>query len=607
MPIPLATGAASALVLGLPEKRCHNVYEEPHPNDPERQFALVETPGSLRRNTYANGNRGMWQTDGFASGKVLVPHGAVMATFDPATNTAGTLTGTLPGTDRGDAAFTENGAAFLFNGEICFSDGTYVRRATDGVLDDPNLAIGSTTTAVATGAFDYSINGTTYSKTAVVAGTAPGNDVVPLGKYGAVAFDIGIDGTIDAIEAPANATGYDTASAAVAALPVPADAHIRIGYVTASKSDGAFTFGTTALNAANTTVAYTDATVNTAFSDLLTDWDETGYSSIASLGQRVLATFGAKFMFGSVATSFDTLRTTSATNYYTAESSPDDLIAGRVLGELYYLFGTQTIEVWGLTGSADDPFALQGGMTQQVGCACRDGIVRTDNSLFFVDDAFNIRRLGNGGSPIVSEPWIAKALRAAGAANIIGNVYQDGGSTFPMWRTPSGCHVFNLLTNRWHTRGTNLTDTWRYTSVVTAGARVFVADATGQFDELSRDYTSESMIDASTMGTEIVREFTAFLNMPAFEAVPSIQLMGAKGVGTSTGQGADPLISMRMSFDNGNTWTSWRPRNLGAQGVYDEATIWRVNGSAVRNGVVFHFRKSDPVNTAYLAIEPVAA
>jgi hypothetical protein len=30
-----------------------------------------------------------------------------------------------------------------------------------------------------------------------------------------------------------------------------------MGYVTATKSDGAFTFGTTALNAANTTVAYT--------------------------------------------------------------------------------------------------------------------------------------------------------------------------------------------------------------------------------------------------------------------------------------------------------------------------------------------------------------
>lgn len=603
MRIPMATGAAAVQVVGLPEKRCHNLYEEPNPNDPEKPFVLIEAPGSLKRNTYGAACRGMWQADGFSSGKVLVAHGSTLATFDPATNTAGTLTGTLPGTDRGDAAFAENGAVLLFDGKMAFSDGTYVRRATDGVLDDPNLVIGSTTANVATGAFDYSINGTTYSKTAVVAGTAPGNDVVPLGKYGAVALDIGIDGTIDAIEAPANATGYATASAAAAALPVPADAHIRIGYVTASKSDGAFTFGTTALNAANTTVAYSDSAVNTAFSDLLTDAGATAYTSVATLGQRVLATFKNRFMFGTVGTSFDTLRTTSAINYYTAEQSPDDIIAGRVLGELYYLFNSKTIEVWGQTGSADDPMSLQQGMTQQIGCACRDGIVATDNSLFFVDDAFNVRRLGQGGSPIISEPWVSRKLREAGAANIVGKTYEDGGHIFVSYRTPSGCYIFDVLTNRWHTRGTNLTDTWRYTDIVTAGARVFVCDGAGQFDELSRDYTSESMANVSTMGTEIVREFTAFMSgAPDSYPVKSVRLESAKGVGISTGQGSDPVVSMRLSVDGGNTFTSWRDRKLGAIGVYDQRTIWRRNGRTELQGMLFQFQKSDPVKCAYLGV-----
>jgi hypothetical protein len=122
----------------------------------------------------------------------------------------------------------------------------------------PSLAIGSTAQNVANVAFYYSIGGTVYYKAAVAAGTAPGNDVVPQGKFGAVAFDIGVNGTIDAVEAPANATGYASALLAAAALPAPAADHARMGYVTATKSDGAFTFGTTALNAANSTVAYTD-------------------------------------------------------------------------------------------------------------------------------------------------------------------------------------------------------------------------------------------------------------------------------------------------------------------------------------------------------------
>lgn len=131
------------------------------------------------------------------------------------------------------------------------------------VVTKTGLAIGSTKSNVASAAFTYQISGVQYSKTAVAAGTVPGNDVVPQNKFGAVALDIDAAGTITAVEAPANATGYASAALAAAALPVAASTKARMGYVTAKKSDGAFTFGTTLFDAANTTVAYTDGT--TAF------------------------------------------------------------------------------------------------------------------------------------------------------------------------------------------------------------------------------------------------------------------------------------------------------------------------------------------------------
>lgn len=126
------------------------------------------------------------------------------------------------------------------------------------------LGIGSTPAYVATGAFWFDIAGVLYHKDAVPAGTAPGNDVIPEDKYGAVALDIGADGTIDAVEATGNEAGtYTTAALAVAGLPAVETAHRRLGYVTAMKSDGAFTFGTTSLVAANTTVAYTSTVAST--------------------------------------------------------------------------------------------------------------------------------------------------------------------------------------------------------------------------------------------------------------------------------------------------------------------------------------------------------
>lgn len=129
----------------------------------------------------------------------------------------------------------------------------------NGMLSSAALGIGTTASDVATGLCLYTVGGIVYTKAAVAAGTPPGNDVIPIGTYGAVALDIGADGVIDAVEATDNATGYGSAALAAAGLPAVGADHVRMGYVTASKSDGAFTFGTTLLDAANTTVAYTSS------------------------------------------------------------------------------------------------------------------------------------------------------------------------------------------------------------------------------------------------------------------------------------------------------------------------------------------------------------
>jgi len=596
----LAFSAAKPLVPYLPEKFCHNVYAEPNPNNPVQPMALMEAPGSLRRNTFASACRGMWQADGHASGRVLIGQGTTLSTFNPADNTVSSLTGSIAGTERGDCAFTEQQAMFLFNGQPYISDGTYIRRASDGVTVDPNLAIGSTPANVATGAFSYSINGTVYNKTAVAAGTAPGNDVVPLGLYGAVALDIDAAGTITAIEAPANATGYSSAASAAAALPTVLTTRVRIGYVTASKSDGAFTFGTTSLAAANTTVAYTGSPVNTGFTELLADHGQTVFTSVAAVGQRFLLTYGSRFCFTEVLDGF----ATTSLNYYTAESSPDALIAGRVVSNVYCRFVTRTIEPWVQSGDSDDPFAVQEGMIQQVGCISRDSIVSADNTLFFVDDAFNPCRLGSGSSVILNpeDPWFSDQLQSAGAADIIGMGYEDRAHSFVGWRTSTGCVFHDVLTKSLHTRGTLNTNTWRYTTIVEAAARVFVMDGTGQFDELSRDYLSESMVNTTTMGTQIQRLMTAILPAPARMAVSLVDLMCATGIGLVSGQGSNPLIEMRLSTDNGNTWTTWRSCSMGVIGAYSQRVRWRRCGRVGYQGMVFQFRKSDPVKGAYVDV-----
>ena len=166
--------------------------------------------------------------------------------------------GALVATSTVDCKIQESDDNVTYNDWLT---GSFTQVTTDGMTTSAALAIGTTTTNVSNGIFTYFIAGVPYSKPADAAGTAPGNDVIPMGKYGAVAFDIGSDNTIDYIEAAGNGAGYATAALATAGLADPGAGHVRIGSVTATKSDGAFTFGTTALNAANATVAYTQATL----------------------------------------------------------------------------------------------------------------------------------------------------------------------------------------------------------------------------------------------------------------------------------------------------------------------------------------------------------
>ena len=129
----------------------------------------------------------------------------------------------------------------------------------DIVLTETALAIGSATTCVSYSAFAYAINGTKYELTASATGksiTSAEITTIAQNKYGAIAFQVGTNGTVDIVQAPLNSTGYDSAALAAAALPAVAADHARMGYITVMDTAGAFTPGPTALSSGTVTEAY---------------------------------------------------------------------------------------------------------------------------------------------------------------------------------------------------------------------------------------------------------------------------------------------------------------------------------------------------------------
>ena len=124
-------------------------------------------------------------------------------------------------------------------------------------ITEPGLAIGVSDTAkVLHAAFDYAIQSKSYSKaTSEVALTG---DAVPAGLFGAWSLKIATDGTVTVTAAGNNGTGHLTPRIALDALSTSDGSSAYMGYVTVTKSDGAFTPDATALDAANVTATFTD-------------------------------------------------------------------------------------------------------------------------------------------------------------------------------------------------------------------------------------------------------------------------------------------------------------------------------------------------------------
>lgn len=443
-----------------------NYYMEPNGGDPNRPVRLVTTPGSVlldNSSTLTTAVRGLFQADGFASGKIVVPDGTTVRLYDASAATWSALTGSITGTDRVKAVFGEVQAGFLAGGSLFQSDGVSI-----AALSDADWAT------------------------------------------------------------------------------------------------------------------------------LLSDAGETAYTSIATMGQRLIASYGSRFGF-STALQFNTTTTLS---YYTAEYAPDGIVGLAVLNNVLMVFGTSTIQPWVETGDNDDPYSPIVGQELDRGCMCRDSIVKLDNGLAFIGDdrvpyimrGLNLQRLNP------QDPWVTRILKDTAASDVTCSVIEDDGHTFYVIRTPTKCMVHDLATQTWHLRQSYGQDSWDWLFHVTVDGAFYAAPEDTVLVKLSRAYKSDRMADASTFGTEIVRYFSAHLPVnQGSPAIGQIRVEGTKGIGLSSGQGSSPLLSLAISRDKGNTFGSYRDRSLGAIGEYGARTTWEQNGRADPEQAVLKFRISDPV------------
>ena len=295
-------------------------------------------------------------------------------------------------------------------------------------------------------------------------------------------------------------------------------------------------------------------------------------------------------------------------SFATAESYPDATLAVGVLNEELVFFGAASVEFWQTTTDANAPFQPIVGRGFQRGCAARDSVVFADNALFWVGDNRVVYRVGASAPLRVSSSSIEDKLRQCGdisavsawAATFEGHELYvltiPGVGSYAYDCSRIGAHEFDRGEwGEWRSWGR---DAFRGQVAIRTGDVTYVGDdAVGTIWSMQVGVYQDGP-------NPMVRQASAFIKVE--EGTPrcnNLVLHGVMGVGATVDPGADPIVEMRWSDDQGRTFVDWRKASLGRRGRYAGRAFWQRLDCMRAPGRLVEVRCADPVNVVFSHLE----
>jgi len=140
--------------------------------------------------------------------------------------------------------------------------------------------------------------------------------------------------------------------------------------------------------------------------------------------------------------------TIDALDFATAESLPDKAVAVRRLGDEFWIFGQENVEVWQPTGDQDAPFQRASGRNFERGCLYRDAVRRFDNTLVWVGDDYQVYR-ASSVPQVISDSGIAERIRKAAGPCSAWTFGIDGHSFYVLTIPGQGRFAYDAATQAW--------------------------------------------------------------------------------------------------------------------------------------------------------------
>lgn len=288
----------------------------------------------------------------------------------------------------------------------------------------------------------------------------------------------------------------------------------------------------------------------------------------------------------------------NALDITSADGAPDNLTTLIANNRELILPGTQTTERWyNAANSTGSPFSRSPQGFHPLGTTAQFSLSNQDNAPYMLAVDLTFRRLESQWARVSQFAIEGILQRMAVTSDCLALPYTQEGHLFISFTFANAGRtlVYDVSTNEWHERD-SIIDTvplsrWRVSAIFQCYGKQIVLDSTsGKVGILDPDVHTE-------WGEPQRLEFTF---QPVYARRNRLfhrrfELHVGAGVGTATGQGENPLATLFVSDDDGQTWRSRDVRSLGAMGKYQARLNWWGLGSA--RDRVYRIAMSDPVQS----------
>jgi len=290
--------------------------------------------------------------------------------------------------------------------------------------------------------------------------------------------------------------------------------------------------------------------------------------------------------------------TFNALDVTTIDGAPDKLTGLLVNNREIILPGESSTERWyNAANPTGSPFSRSPqGFYQNLGCAAGASIANQDNAPSMLANDRTIRRLGSVWQKISHDGIDGEVARFGVVSDCIAIPFTHEGHLFTAWTFPNAGRTFvmDFNTGEWHERESRINTAsigrWRPSMIIEAYGMQIVGDSmSGKLGILDPD-THEEWGEPQTVRWT----YQPLYSERERASFRRLELGIGAGRGTATGQGSNPLLTLFISNDGGNTFPLVRPvKELGKLGEYRRRVQYHNLGES--RARVFACEVSDPI------------